>query len=185
MNKADKSRTKLIRKQIKTLEKIKNNTEEKGIIEGSNDLDYLTLLQEVKSRKVGIFDFFYREEQVVDKKLKVIEDVLYSSRTRTELIVRWLENVGKKHRDTKFDVGKLISVFGEKTGRQILQSLFSAKTIKSEIICEAAYKNLWNNFRKSLNTSDENKKISTFLVQDGIKQFHYVVDLLNEANILR
>ncbi|MCG3255975.1 MAG: hypothetical protein H7646_07885 [Candidatus Heimdallarchaeota archaeon] len=175
---------KTLDKQIKNLEKQRIDTEEKGFIQGSEDTNYIDILKEAKSRNVGIMDFFYREEMVVGKKKKVIEDVFYGDKQRISMIVEWFEQISEKYIDTKFDVGKLMHTFGEKTGRQILQSLFTSKSLDENHLYKSAYETLWNNFRKTLVSNEEDKGKYRYFVREGIKQFHYVFDLLILAKLL-
>ena len=156
----------------------------KGLIEASNDITYLDLLKEAKERSLSFMDFFYQEKQEVGQKKKIVEDIIYGDNHRIALIVDLLESTNKKHKPTTFNLNQLMITFGEKTGRLVLESLFTGKKIFQKDLCEAAYKFLWKNFRESLICSDEEQRKKRYLLKEGVKLFHYTIDLLILANLL-
>lgn len=173
-------------KQIKQSKNIMKFNEDRGILVSSQDIDLLNILQCAKESDIAIMDFYFVEKQVSGNKKKFIEDIIYGSKYRIKQIVDWIEEVDNFFNKTiKFEFGFLVSTFGEKLGRKIIQSLFNSRSISKRDFYKLANNILNPRFRKIITSNYKDVWKERFLFNRDIQIFHFTHQLLFIADILR
>ncbi|MBN1329959.1 MAG: hypothetical protein JXA54_10845 [Candidatus Heimdallarchaeota archaeon] len=187
LDRVDKKNKKEIQNKIKNLESKIDKLKEQGELIGTKDLPYNEILKQAAENGISLMDFYYVEEMLTGgNKKKVVKDVIVADKNRIKKIVDWLQKTDSEFNNTiKFEFGHLIDVFGEKMGRNIIQSLFNGKKIDRRSLYRSAYNNLWSLFRDTTITERNDNPSDKWKVITGKEIFHYTLSLIDLAQIIK
>ncbi len=182
LEKASKDKKRELKNRLKKLKSQSTALDEAGILKGSNDIEVRKLLEYASQNDVGLIDFYYEIVTQAGNKKKVVIDFIYGEKQQIHKIVNWLKETDDDYPDVKFSFTWLYTIFGEKMAKIIIQSLFTEKKISQKDLFRAAYKHLWNLFKKYV--LDKNRLL-LYQVRTGSIMFHYTLTLLDKADLLR
>ncbi len=184
IEKTEKSKNKEIKKRYKNYVKQLSDLEKGGELPGSADIDLRDLLMQASENRLGIIDFYYEDVMAAGNPKKVVEDFIYGDRNQIKNIVISLSETDEHYKNTiLFNFSYLFDVYGEKTARLIIQSLFNGKKIRRKTLHKAAYNKIWRTFRTSLIKGDEFPYLKKF-VSEKKEIIHYTLTLLEKMNVL-
>ncbi|UJG44407.1 MAG: TM1802 family CRISPR-associated protein [Candidatus Heimdallarchaeum endolithica] len=184
IEKTEKSKKKEKKRQYKNYVKQLTDLKKGGELAGSADVDLRELLKQASENSLGIIDFYYEDVMAAGNPKKVVEDFIYGDRNQIKNIVRNLSETDEYYKNSiLFNFRHLFDVYGEKTARLIIQSLFNEKKIRRKTLNKAAYNKIWKTFRTSLIKSDESSYLKWF-VSEKKEIIHYTLTLLEKMNVL-